>query len=451
MAASSSSSAKENGFANAMLNLTNVVGTQSEQQQQAQVVEQIDDRQLMEEMLSSLGGLKLSPSDAAQVQAAYNELHHGVPPASSSLGQTGDAPSADDAYALDDDFAADWTQSFWANQASANPMPSAATRGYQFSEENPFMGIDSSASVMEAGIKLFGEGRLDEAVLAFEAVVRGDGASSSDAWRWLGTAHAENDDDQVAIMCLEKSLAADADNLEALLDLGVSYTNELFHDEALRFLESWLQKHPAYASIPALMPADHDADAVAAAVPSHLAASTPAAMSSKRPSGRAFQSRHDRVVAMFKRAAAIDAHDPDVHTVLGVLYNLSREYELAEHAFAESLRLDGSNYSLWNKLGATQANSTRADGSKQAVTAYRRAIELKPTYTRAWVNMGISYSNQGLYDLAAKYYLKALSLNESANHVWAYLRIALQCMNRDDLAALVHQRQLDLFRNDFAF
>jgi peroxin-5 len=53
----------------------------------------------------------------------------------------------------------------------------------------------------------------------------------SDTWRWIGTAQAENDHDQIAILCLEKSIEADPDNVEALLDLGVSYTNELNHDK----------------------------------------------------------------------------------------------------------------------------------------------------------------------------------------------------------------------------
>ncbi len=33
-----------------------------------------------------------------------------------------------------------------------------------------------------------------------------------------------------------------------------------------------------------------------------------------------------------------------------------------------------------------------------------------------------------MYDLSSKYYLKALSLNPTANHVWSYLRISLDCM-----------------------
>lgn len=111
---------------------------------------------------------------------------------------------------------------------------------------------------------------------------------------------------------------------------------------------------------------------------------------------------------MFIQAATINPNDPDVHTVLGVLWNLTREYSNAEAAFREAIRLDPTNYTLYNKLGATQANSSRPDGSKDAVLAYRKALEMKPNYVRAWVNMGISYANQNMYDLAAKYYLKAL-------------------------------------------
>lgn len=111
---------------------------------------------------------------------------------------------------------------------------------------------------------------------------------------------------------------------------------------------------------------------------------------------------------MYLEALQINRADPDVWAVLGVLYNLTRQYDLAEEAFTQALKLDPTNYSLWNKLGATQANSPKMGGSKQAVFAYRKALELKPNYVRAWVNMGISYANQAQYDLASKYYLKAL-------------------------------------------
>ena len=45
------------------------------------------------------------------------------------------------------------------------------------------------------------------------------------------------------------------------------------------------------------------------------------------------------------------------------------------------------DYALWNKLGATLANSAH---SADAIAAYQAALDLKPNYMRAWANMGIS-------------------------------------------------------------
>ncbi len=42
---------------------------------------------------------------------------------------------------------------------------------------------------------------------------------------------------------------------------------------------------------------------------------------------------------------------------------------------------------LWNRLGATLANGGHPE---EAIDAYRRALELKPTFTRAIYNLGVS-------------------------------------------------------------
>ncbi len=52
-----------------------------------------------------------------------------------------------------------------------------------------------------------------------------------------------------------------------------------------------------------------------------------------------------------------------------------------------ALAVRPKDYSLWNKLGATQANSSR---SQEAIAAYQRALDLKPNYMRALTNMGIA-------------------------------------------------------------
>ena len=72
---------------------------------------------------------------------------------------------------------------------------------------------------------------------------------------------------------------------------------------------------------------------------------------------------------MFRDAAQMSPEDADVHIVLGVLCNLSREYDKAIESFQTALKLKPRDYSLWNKLGATQANSVQ---SSDAILAYQQ-------------------------------------------------------------------------------
>ena len=85
----------------------------------------------------------------------------------------------------------------------------------------------------------------------------------------------------------------------------------------------------------------------------------------------------DEVMQLMLSAMKVDPADADVQIVLGVLYNVSRDYDSAVAAFRQALNSRPDDYSLWNKLGATQANGSR---SEQALPAYLRALELKPKY-----------------------------------------------------------------------
>lgn len=52
-----------------------------------------------------------------------------------------------------------------------------------------------------------------------------------------------------AIICLQKAVSSDPHNLEALLALGVSFTNELDQTRALLHLKSWLGSHPDFSTL----------------------------------------------------------------------------------------------------------------------------------------------------------------------------------------------------------
>jgi peroxin-5 len=106
------------------------------------------------------------------------------------------------------------------------------------------------------------------------------------------------------------------------------------------------------------------------------------------------------------------------------------------------------DYTLWNKLGATLANSMRSD---EAIDAYIQGLDIKPNYVRALANLAISYSNQEMYEEAATCYLKALSLNPDATHLWSSLRVVCNCLDRPDLAARCDACAVEAFRPDFDF
>ena len=89
---------------------------------------------------------------------------------------------------------------------------------------------------------------------------------NAEAWRLLGTVQAENDDDGQAIAAMNTALAADPANLDVLLSLGVSHTNELEAGEALGYLRQWVLRHPAHAEAAAAVPAPEDSSQAAAYV-----------------------------------------------------------------------------------------------------------------------------------------------------------------------------------------
>uniref|UniRef100_A0A6B2LA53 Uncharacterized protein n=1 Tax=Arcella intermedia TaxID=1963864 RepID=A0A6B2LA53_9EUKA len=268
---------------------------------------------------------------------------------------------------------------------------------------------------------MFDQGNLPEAILALEAAVQ-QHPTDSNAWCKLGLAHAENDKDNLAILSLEQSLNADPNNLEALMTIAVSHTNEFHQSKAVDSLRLWLIRNPKYSAQFKGMPEDSFADL-------------------------------RQVEKMFLDAARSQPTDPGVHSALGLIYNLCFEYDKAIDCFRAALMERPDDYQLWNKLGATTANSNQGrERAHEAIDAYYRALEKKPTYTRARANLGISHMATSNYIEAAKCFLGALDIN-STPHLWDNLKSAFTMMDRLDLVEKVQiaDGNVDLFRDEFDF
>ncbi|RMZ83527.1 hypothetical protein DV737_g1603, partial [Chaetothyriales sp. CBS 132003] len=344
---------------------------------------------------------------------------------------------------------------------------------YMFEQNNPFLEANGAGkSAFEQGMELIKtHGNLSLAALAFEAAVQQD-PSHVEAWTMLGSAQAQNEKESPAIRALERAISLDPNNLDALMGLAVSYTNEGYETTAYRTLERWLSvKYPQI----------HAPDKVSEA--GDIGFTEQAIL-------------HDKVTNLFIKAAQLspsgELMDPDVQVGLGVLFYGDDDFEKAVDCFNAALashetgltNRESQIHLLWNRLGATLANSGR---SEDAIAAYCKALEHNPNFVRARYNLGVSCINIGCYPEAAGHLLGALNLhrivgdegldkareilgdggsgndvsdselarmiqqNESTN-LYDTLRRAFSGMGRRDLVDKVGAgMNLDQFRRDFDF
>ncbi|GAP83607.2 putative peroxisomal targeting signal receptor [Rosellinia necatrix] len=266
---------------------------------------------------------------------------------------------------------------------------------YLFEDDNLFK---DTANPFEEGMRILDEGgNLSLAALAFEAAIQKD-PTHVEAWVQLGIAQAQNEKETAAIRALEQAKNLDPNSPAALMTLAVSYTNEGYDSTAYRTLERWLSIR--YPSIIA---------------PAELSPATELGFTDR-------QQLHDKVTNLFIQAARLSPDgehmDPDVQVGLGVLFYGAEEYEKAVDCFSSALassELGSSNkqnqvHLLWNRLGATLANSGK---SEEAIAAYEKALTLRSNFVRARYNLGVSCINMGCHSEAAGHLLAALNMHKA--------------------------------------
>ncbi|KAG0314674.1 Peroxisomal membrane signal receptor PTS1 [Dissophora globulifera] len=317
-------------------------------------------------------------------------------------------------------------------------------QSYSFEQNNPYMVADTGKL-----LDLAARGNLTESILALEAAVQKDPMDAA-AWHQLGLRQQENERETMAIAALLKAVETNPKELNAWLALAVSYTNENCRVDAYDALQSWIENSDQYKGVKSAVTGGQ---------------------------GRLAQERHDYVTGLFLEAARTNPGenlDPDVQIALGILFNVSEEYEKAVDCFRAALNLRPDDYMLWNKYGATLANS---HNTASAIEAYFNALNINPSYIRARYNLAIACINLGQHREAAEHLLSALSLQNAGDaarglmvgastagpqpdggiggmsqNVWETLKMAMYMLGMTDLAKRCEtSRDLDAFRSEFDF
>lgn len=304
---------------------------------------------------------------------------------------------------------------------------------YKFEENNPVL---EHPQPFREGLECLKSGDIPNAVLFFEAAVQ-QSPDHVEAWQYLGTSQAENEQEPAAIAALKRCLELAPDNLKSWQCLAVSYTNESLGSQACHALKSWLKCNPKYNHIPGDL--------------------------SNKPVTSSFMTskEYDEVQQMYLKAVQMagpeDPIDADVQCNLGVLFNLSGEYDKAVDCFSAALQARPKDALLWNKLGATLANGNR---SEEAVDAYHSALQLSPGFIRSRYNLGIACINLGAHREAVEHFLAALSMQQKSRgvtgkqrqmseNVWNTMRMTLSLMGRADLYPACDSMDVNILNAEF--
>ncbi|XP_052872488.1 peroxisomal targeting signal 1 receptor [Anopheles cruzii] len=312
---------------------------------------------------------------------------------------------------------------------------------YKFDEENPMADVENA---FEKGKAFLAQGDIPSAVLCFESAIKQD-PENPEIWEQLGFSQAENEKDPNAIAALNKALGFNPNNMPVLMALAVSYTNESMQSQALRMLVRWMKCNVRYEG---LVP------------PEMMQAQASGPLASSLISSPNLQEVQDLFIRAVQQSP--NEIDADIQEALGVLFNLSSEYDKAVDCFQAAVQVRPENSKTWNRLGASLANGNR---SVEAVEAYQRALGIQPGFIRARYNVGIICINLKAYKEAAEHLLTALNhqatsiarsglnvsspANQMSSTIWTTLRMVVSLMGRQDLQPAIDGRDLDTLNREF--
>ena len=355
-----------------------------------------------------------------------------------------------------------------------NLLKSDHRYNYKLMENNPFVVSSNESSetknndavesqnYIEQGKQRMQIGDLSAAVLLFEAAAKQQ-SENIEAWYLLGIANAKNENDHKSIAAFKRCLSLQPKDEQIILDslmyLAASFTNESMTTEACNALQEWLNNHPKYRDL-----ANKESDEpYLGPTPLSKRWIQKTARIGNPFSNGLFDSLRETFIEAAQLSTTDEQSDPDVQCGLGILHNLSGEYEKAIDCFRLALESRPDDYLLWNRYGASLANGGRAE---ESMSAYREALIRYPGYIRARYNLAISCMMMGFGEEAAEHLLSVLQLqnagadsikdmvdlnrdNITSTSIWSLLRSAMSMHGRIELLDLVDKRDLELLIKEF--
>ena len=140
----------------------------------------------------------------------------------------------------------------------------------------------------------------------------------------------------------------------------------------------------------------------------------------------------DRAVQLGKQGVELDDTIPQTYWSLGFAYLMKRDFEKAEQALQDAIRIAPSYADGYGLLALIKNNQGEPE---KAIEYIRKGMRLNPFFTwDYYFNLGRAYYTMGRYEEAIEYLLKAKERNENVIQIRLILAASYVNVNRMDEA-----------------
>ncbi len=261
------------------------------------------------------------------------------------------------------------------------------------------------------GIVLAQQGKLDEAIAAYESALEVDPRFPM-AHTYLGNALRERGNLDAAIESYRRAIEVGPAFAIAYDELGEALQAQGELDQAIECSRRAIELDPTMA-------------------PTHL------------DLGNALQKQGklDEAIESYQRAIQLDPTMASGYVGLGMALRAQGKLDEAIESYRRAVELDPLSAMAHDSLGSALGDQGKLD---EAMESHRRAVEIDPQSAIAYGNLGIALEAQGKLDEAIESYRRSMQIDPTAASTIIGLGNALQRQGKMDEAVGSYRRALEI-------
>jgi tetratricopeptide (TPR) repeat protein len=157
--------------------------------------------------------------------------------------------------------------------------------------------------------------------------------------------------------------------------------------------------------------------------------------------------RLDEAEAMYRKALALDAREPDALHLLGLLYHQRGDSSAAVKLIEKAISTRPGVATYHNNLGEVYRKTERYE---DAIAQYDKAIKVQPDFVEPRINRGVALRKLRRFEESEQSYRTALKLAPAMRQIRLNLGHVLRDQDRKAEATVEYRHALDMHGEDVA-